>query len=124
MSVHFRTFLKITTLKSVKDEFCNLIINIVRILIKGLLPVQCTVINFIFTCDKSFATNLSSNTDCWFHLYLDSYDSIRSVISVLRAFLFHFLFAIILLIIEFHIMFYCRKKLMENSRDACVQRRT
>jgi len=103
MSVRFRTVLNITMFKAVNDEFYILIINIVKIGIKGLLPVQCTVIHFLFTCDKALASNLSSNTDNWSLLYLDSYDNTRFLISVLRSVLFHFSFAIILLITEFHI---------------------
>jgi len=104
MSVRFRTVLNITMFKSVNDEFCILIINIVKIGIKGLLPVQCTVVHFLFTRDKAFASNLSSNTDNQFLIYLDSYDNIRRfVISLLCSVLFHFLFAIILLITKFHI---------------------
>jgi len=63
MSVRFRTVLNITTFKSVNDEIYILIIDIVRVGIKGLLPVQYTVIHFLFTCDKAFDTNLSSETD-------------------------------------------------------------
>jgi len=59
---------------------------------------------FFFACDKALATNISWNTDNRFILILDSYVSIKIfVISVLCSVLFHFLFAIILLIIEFHI---------------------
>ena len=102
MSVHFRTVLNITMFQSVNDEFYILMINIVMIGIKGLLPGQCTVIHFLFTCDKAFVTNLSSTTDNQFLLYLDSYDTIRRfVISVLCSVIFHVLFAIILFIMEF-----------------------
>jgi hypothetical protein len=45
------------------DELYIISINIVRIGMKGLLPVQCTVAHFLFTCSKAFATNLSSKTD-------------------------------------------------------------
>jgi hypothetical protein len=62
MSVRFRTVLSITMFKSVNDEFYILMINIVMIGIKGLLPGQCIVIHFLFTCDKAFVTNLSSTT--------------------------------------------------------------
>jgi hypothetical protein len=104
MSVRFRIVLNITMFKSVNDEFHILIINIVKIGIKGLLPVQCTVVHFLFTRDKAFASYLSSNTDNRFLIYLDSYDIIRRfVISVLGSDLFYFLFAIILLITKFHI---------------------
>lgn len=72
MSVRFRTVLSITMFKSVNDEFYILIINIVRIWIKGLLPVQCTVMHFLFICDKAFASNLSSNTENRFLLYLST----------------------------------------------------
>jgi hypothetical protein len=106
--------------KSVKDGFYILIINIVRIEIKGLLPVQCTVIHFFFTCDKAFDTNLSPNTDSWFLLYLDSYGSIRRFVICLMLSYFSLFFAIILLITEFHTITLFRKKLMENSWDACV----
>jgi hypothetical protein len=59
MSVRFRTVLNITMFKSVNDEFYILMIDIFRIGIKGLLPAQCTVIQSLFTCDKTFVTILS-----------------------------------------------------------------
>jgi hypothetical protein len=121
MSVRFRIVLNITIFKSVNDEFYILMIDIFRIGIKGLLQVQCTVIHFPFTCDKALATNLFSNTDNRFLLYVSNYDSIRRfVISILRLVLFHFLFAIILLIIDFHIISLLLKVINGELRRMCI----
>ena len=117
VSVRFRTVLNIKMFKSVNDEFYILMIDIVRIWITGLLPIQCTVIHIPVHLSITSPRTLTIR---FFFMQTATKVSEGLCFQSYAQFFFTFYSRSYCLLLIFTEFLYCRKKLMDNSGDAYV----